>query len=940
MDREGFRRRGDAVVGELRVLGPVRARAGARWVEVGHARQQCVLVALVVDANRVVGADQLLDRAWGERVPAKGRETLYAYLSRLRRALSELRDVTIVRRSGGWELQVDPDAVDLHRFGRLLVRARSTPDPAAGAAVAEQALALWRGEPFTGLDTPWINSVRESLQQRRRAAELDHTDLALRAGRHTDVLPVLAARAREHPLDERVAAQYLVALYRCGRQADALTHYHAVRTRLAEELGADPGPELRALHEGILTADAALTATEPAPAVPRPVPRQLPAAPPHFTGRAIELAALTTTAGEATTAVVSIVAGPGGIGKTWLALHWAHRDAHRFPDGQLFVDLRGFSPDGPPLDPAVAVRGFLDALGVEPGRVPVDAHAQTALFRSLVADKRVLLVLDNAADAAQVTPLLPGTASCAVLVTSRNLLPGLVAGHGARLLALPVLDHAEARRLLTARLGAARAEAEPAAVADLVRSCGGFPLALSIIAGRAHSHPHLSLAAIAAELRDSGLEALDGGDPAASLPAVLSWSHRALTADQATAFALLSTAPGPDIGVPAAACLTGLCPNDTRAVLRVLEQASLVVQDTPGRYRMHDLVRARAARLAAELPEEARQAALRRVLDFYTHTAHAADRLLYPHRLPVPLGTPGPGVRPHPLPDVPAALAWFDTEHANLLAAQHTAVTAGHHDAVWRIAWTLNTFHSRRGRLRDELAGWQAALDVATHLTDPTAHIAIHRHLGLAHAEVERHAEAAEHLHQALDRAARHHDVVHQGHILFDLAWAAERRGDLREALEHSRRALDLVVAHDDDYPVWRADALNQVGWHTARLGDHDTARAHCQAALALHRRHGNPTGEAHALANLGYVDNLAGEHERALDRCRQALTLLRDAGDAYYVAVVRDLMGHACTALGRHTEARAAWREARELYRQQGRHDDVDRVRRQLDGPTSLVVG
>ncbi|MCE6997477.1 tetratricopeptide repeat protein [Saccharothrix sp. S26] len=923
-------------MGELLVLGPVRARAGARLVEVGHARQQCVLVALAVDANQVVGADRLLDRAWGERVPAKGRATLYAYLSRLRRVLSELPDVTIVRRSGGWVLEVDPDAVDLHRFHRLLSHAPSTPDPAAGSAAVEQALALWRGEPFTGLDTPWINAVRESLEQRRRGAELDHTDLALRAGRHADVLPVLAARAREHVLDERVAAQYLLALYRSGRQADALAHYHVVRARLAEELGADPGAELRALHEAILTADVALTVTEPARVVPRPVPRQLPAAPSHFTGRASELATLTTTAGDATTAVI---AGPGGIGKTWLALHWAHRNAHRFPDGQLFVDLRGFSPDGPPLDPAVAVRGFLDALGVEPGRVPVDAHAQAALFRSLVAEKRVLLVLDNAADTAQVVPVLPGTASCAVLVTSRNRLPGLVTGHGARLLALPVLDHAEARRLLTARLGPARVDAEPVAVADLVRSCGGFPLALSIIAGRADTHPHLPLAALAAELRDSGLDALDDGDPVASLPAVLSWSHRALTADQATAFALLSTAPGPDIGLPAAACLLDLPPNDTRTALRALEQASLIIQDAPGRHRMHDLVRTWATTVAALLPEEVRQAALRRVLDFYVHTAHAADRLLYRHRLPVRLDPPAPGVRPQPLPDVPAALAWFDTEHPNLLAAQDTA--GEHHHAVWQIAWALSTFHTRRGRRRDELAAWQAALDAAAHVSDPTAHTVIHRHLGGAYADLGRHAEATEHLHRALALAERHHDLLHEGHIRYYLAWASERSGDYRQALEHSRRVLDLVAGHDN--PVWEADVLNQVGWHAARVGDHDTARTHCRAALALHRRHHNAIGEAHALGNLGYVDHLAGEHDQALDRYRQALALYCRAGDAYHEATARDLIAQACAALGRHEEARVAWREARQLYREQGRHDDAERVRHQLDelGTSSaLVIG
>ncbi|HEY8981932.1 MAG TPA: helix-turn-helix domain-containing protein, partial [Streptomyces sp.] len=365
---------------------------------------------------------------------------------------------------------------------------------------------------------------------------------------------------------------------------------------------------------------AAATGEETAPAVP--VPRQLPAAPAPFVGRDDELARLDAVLGAgsegAPTVVVSTIAGAGGVGKSWLVLHWAHRNAGRFPDGQLFVDLRGFSPDSEPMDPAVAVRGFLDALGVEPGRVPVAVHAQAALLRSLVADRRMLLVLDNAVDTAQVVPLLPGGDTCVVAVTSRNRLPGLVTGHGARLVSVDTLTDAEAHGLLVARLGAARVDAEPGAVRELVRLCGGFPLALSIVAGRAHTHPHLSLTALAGELRDDVLDVLDDADPAASLPAVLSSSHRALSAEEAHVFALLALAPGPDISLPAAAGLTGLGAGRTRSVLRRLEQSSLIAQDTAGRYRMHDLIRRYAATV-----HTMDDAGLRRVLDFYTHTAYA-----------------------------------------------------------------------------------------------------------------------------------------------------------------------------------------------------------------------------------------------------------------------------------------------------------------------------
>ncbi|MGW3122904.1 helix-turn-helix domain-containing protein [Streptomyces sp. NPDC001107] len=324
-----------------------------------------------------------------------------------------------------------------------------------------------------------------------------------------------------------------------------------------------------------------------------PAPRQLPALPAPFVGRNLELdrldAALRSGPGEAATVVISAIAGAGGVGKSWLALHWAHRNADQFPDGQLFVDLRGFSPDSDPMDPAVAVRGFLDALGVEPDRIPAAPHAQAALFRSLVADKRMLLVLDNAADTAQITPLLPGGDRCTVVVTSRNRLPGLITGHGAHNLFVDTLTDSEARALLAARLGTAHIDAEAAAVDELVRLCGGFPLALSIIAGRAHTHPQLLLAGLADELRDDALGVLDDTDPAASLPAVLSLSHRALSDEEAEVFGLLAIAPGPDIGLSAAGSLTGLGRSRTRGVLRRLEQASLISQDAAEEGRGHRL---------------------------------------------------------------------------------------------------------------------------------------------------------------------------------------------------------------------------------------------------------------------------------------------------------------------------------------------------------------
>ncbi len=724
----------------------------------------------------------------------------------------------------------------------------------------------------------------------------------------------LSARSAEQPLDERVTGQYMLALHQAGRTIDALKLYRQARARLVEELGTEPGAALQDLHRQLLSAN-----TEPASrlaSAAKVVPRQLPMAPTPFVGRQTELDAL-----DASPAVVRAIAGSGGVGKTWLALHWAHRHAHRFPDGQLFADLRGFSPDGDLLHPTVALRGFLDALGVEPGRIPAEQHAQAALFRSLVAGKRMLLVLDNAADTAQVVPLLPGSRSCTVVVTSRDRLSGLVTGHGAEHLAVDVLDDAAARDLLVARLGAEQVEAERGAVDALVRLCGGFPLALSIIAGRVHTCPGSSLPALAAELRESLLDVLDESDPVASLPAVLSLSYKALTDEQATVSGLLASAPGPDVALPAAAALTGMSHARARTVLRGLEQASLISQAASGRYGMHDLIRRYAAH--RDLDEAVREAALRRVVDFYLHTAHAADRLVYLHRVDIELDPPS--CSPHPVPDVAAAMEWFGAEHLCLLAAQQTAAAREWHRAAWQLAWSLSTFHQLRGHHRDQINTWQVALVAAGQLPAPAVSVLGHRQIGLVHAELGRHDQAMDHLRQALVLAERQGDQTAQAHTHTALARAGEQQGDDRRALEHSLRSLELCRALGN--AVWEAGALNGVGWYAARLGDHDQAREHCLAALAIYRTHHDPAGEAGALDSLGYIAHHAGEHEVAIDHYRESLALQRELAFDYGIAEALTGLGAPHAALGRHEQARAAWQDALEIYQQQGRAEEAQRV-------------
>jgi DNA-binding SARP family transcriptional activator/tetratricopeptide (TPR) repeat protein len=932
---------------EFRLLGEVEAAVDGTPITIGFAQLRCLLAVLLVEADHIVSVDQLLDRAWRpHRLPSHPRGAVHQRIALVRKALAAAPGATITTHPAGYRLVVDPQLVDLHRFRALAGQARAGRHDDHAVTSFTQALDLWRGEPLAGVtDTAWVSSVRTTLLQQRHAVELDLTDIQLRSGQHATLLAELSDRMERHPLDERLAGQYLLALYRSGRQADALARYEQLRRDLADELGVHPSPPLRQLYQRILHAapDLAVPAASAGtgPATPRvpllPVPRQLPAPPRMFTGRATELARLDAILDEPPdaggTVTIYAIGGTGGIGKTWLALHWTHAHLDRFPDGQLHVDLRGFDPAGQPVALVTAVRGFLDSLGVDPATIPIDPDAQVGLYRSLVAGKRMVIVLDNARDTEQVRPLLPGSPTCTVLVTSRHRLGGLVTTHGAHCVDLDVIPEHEARHLLTRHLGHDRVAAEPEAVDALVACCAGLPLALGIVAARATRHPGFPLAVLADELRDrSGrLDALDPGDPRATLRTVLSWSHQALSDAAGVAFGLLSLAPGPDIGLPAAAGLLARSPGTTRALLNELENACLVQQHTPGRYRMHDLVRLHATEYATQRHRPAeRDAALRRVLDFYLHTAHAADRLVDSRRPAVRLEEPAPATHPHELPDMPAAMAWFEAERANLVAAQQAAVDHAWQPSVWQLAWVLTTFHARRGHRQDDLSAWRAAVAAAAHLPDHAAGVRAHRYLGRAYAELDRHEDANRHLDQALALAERHHDVAEQALAHHQLARAWERREDNRRALEHATRALELCRTLGR--PAWEANALNGVGWLTSRLGDYDAARAHCLAALTLHRRHDNTSGEADTLDSLGHIDHHTGHHHRAIDHYRQALTLFQRLGNTYESAATLDRLGHPYVALGRHEQARTVWREAAELYGAHGRDSDAAEVRQRLE--------
>ncbi|MFD8379615.1 BTAD domain-containing putative transcriptional regulator [Streptomyces sp. NPDC059679] len=940
------------------LLGGIEVWVDDRPLDLGHVRQRSVLAALLVDVNRSVSVDQLADRVWGDRPPQRVRTALYSYLSRLRIALSPA-GVGIGKAAGGYVLAAEAAVIDLHRFRELVGEARGAADGVRAEALLEQALGLWRGDAFGAIDTPWFNALRDTLGQERFAAELDRNDAALRRGRHGELLAGLFTRAGERPLDERLAGQLMLALYRCGRPAEALEHFRRTRHRLVDELGIGPSQPLELLHQRILEADPALEPPLPsAPpehsalpsAPPRiPVPRQLPAPPPAFTGRARELLRLSEVCdvraeaeagGE--TVVISAIGGIGGVGKTWLAVRWAHENMARFPDGQLYVNLRGFDPAAEPVPPPVAVRGFLDALGVAPDIIPVDLDAQTALYRSLLAGRRVLVVLDDARDAGQVRPLLPGSPGCTVLVTSRSRLTSLVTTHGALPLPLDVFGPAEARELLVWHLGAGRVEAEPDAVEALLEHCAGLPLALGIVAARAATHPELPLAALAEELRETAtrLDALDTGDLTANLRAVFAASHRALSAPAAELFGLLGLAPGPDIDLSAAAALAGLGAPRTRVLLGELEAAHLVQRYTPARYRMHDLVRLYAAECGQAAEPGRGTEALRRLVDFYLHTAFAANSLVDGPNTPFrpELDPPAPGCVPVRLEDPGAALDWLGAEHACLLAAQRLALKQEWHSPVWQLAWTLISYHWRGAHFRDHLRVWRAGLTAAERQGHPPARALAHWRLGQAASHLGRGAEALDHLGRALAVYEEAGDVPGQAHTHRTLGWVWEQQGDKEAALSHAGQALRLYEGLGN--PVWQAGQLNAVGWCHAQLGRFEEARDHCERALALFRAEAGRGAGASTLDSLGYIAHHTGRHDRALDHYGEALELFREAGNAYDEADTLAHIADAQQALGRAEEARENRLLALDLYRAQRRDAKAQHIQDRLDARSTEPDG
>jgi DNA-binding SARP family transcriptional activator len=895
------------------ILGPLRVTdlPGSTPTLVSAPRLRVLLAGLLLHANQPVATGELAALVWDGAPPPGALESVRAYVMRLRRALGPLAGARVVTRDPGYLVEVGEAELDVLAFEALCVRAGAAASTGRWADVstaAAEALRLWRAEPLVdipaqGLRDRWLPRL-ERLQL--QATEW-RTDAELHLGRHAQLVPQLRDLCRAHPLGERFHAQLMLALARCGQRGAALEVYRQVRGNLIDELGIEPGPELRAVQQRILDGAeppahgrlpepaaaepaalplAAPSAVDPPPDPPagRPAaPRQLPAAVRHFAGRERELRALSGGLDDGDTVVISAIGGTAGVGKTALAVHWAQQIADRYPDGQLYLNLRGYDPHAPvPPDAALAI--LLRALGVASSEIPPELEERAARYRSLLAGRRVLVLLDNAGTAEQVRPLLPGTPGCLVLITSRDTLAGLVAREGARRIDLDMLDGPDSVALLR-MLAGERVDAEPAAAAELARQCAHLPLALRIAAERA-AVPDTTLTDVVADLADERrrLDLLDaGGDPHSAVRTVLSWSYRYLDAGTARAFRLLGLHPGHDFDAHALAALTGTALSRGRQVLADLNRASLVQPTGRHRFAQHDLLRAYARELAGSLDTDAeRAAATARLSDHYLRTAAAA---MDAARLSRPDCELPPG-DPPPRWDAAGALAWLEAERPNLVAVAEQDAAAGRHRRVIVAAATLHRFLYVGGHHADAFAVHGCAVRAAGALGDRAAQAGALCDLAVAAANTG-HGQVTERLRQALTLFSEARDRPGAARALLGLGLREKSAGRYAAAVDYYRQAL---AEYGDDSGN-TARLLVNLGELETLLGEHGAAGAHLDAAVALCRRIGDRSAEAAALDGRGTLHRRLGDLDRADRDYRDALRITDETGFRYgsaYVALHR----------------------------------------------------
>jgi DNA-binding SARP family transcriptional activator/predicted negative regulator of RcsB-dependent stress response len=910
-----------------------------RPISPGPPRQRALLTILAARANRVVSRAELIAALW-EQPPATAGAGIHTYVAGLRRLLEPSRArhdhaTVLISPGAGYLLRLGPGGLDAATFEHQLSEARrlrAAGDMRGAATKLNRGLALWRGDALAGVPGPFAEAERQRLAELRSSAVEERADALLAMGLHAEALAELTQQVAEHPLRERLRGLLMIALYRCGRPAEALRVYADARRMLADELGLDPGAELTHTYEQVLMRDPALDAVTETPgstSPPKPaatdlaradvyaartrpeVPAQVPLEAAGFTGREAELAELDSmlTRGKVPIAVIT---GTAGVGKTALAIRFAHRVAMHFPDGQLYVNLRGFDPSRSALPPRDALGAFFYALGVPPARVPESQDAQAGLFRSLLNGSYTLVVLDNARTAEQVRPLLPASPGCMVVITSRSRLTGLVATEGARLLPLDVLTDVQARELLRGRLGESAVVAEPQHASELIRLCAGLPLALSVALARAAARPSLPLSSLAAELRDEHgrLDMLDAGDTTTDVRGVFSWSYRQLSGTAARMFRLLGLHPGPDLTVGAAASLADLRRSDAAAALAELTSTSLLAEHAPGRFSFHDLLRAYATEQAAqaETPGDL-GAATSRLLDYYARTASTAVARMYPARGGPGLPPPPPGAQQEPIISYQQALSWLEAERPVLLAAASRAFETGDYLWCWHLYWTVAPYLNRRGYPHEYLDTRQMALTAAEWIGDPAI---LGRSLyDLAHARGLR-GECTE-AYPLLDRAMTLFtdlaDRSGQARVHYVRMLLLDQQGRYEEALGHAREALRLRDALGDKAGAGYSE--NSVAWLYVQLGRYQEALDHCGRAVALLSETGSRSGAADSLDTKGRALNALGENRDAIEAYAEAVALYTEIGYARGQRTTLTALGDAQLAAGELAGARATWERA-----------------------------
>ena len=930
----------------FRVLGPVEAWTGGSWAEISAAKERSLLATLLLHPGQPVSVDLLVEEIWPDGPPARARNLIAVYVHNLRKLIGDPKGRVLVTRAPGYLVVPGRGGLDADQFTRMVAvgrQALADGEPRRALDLLTGALELWQGRALA--DVPATQLIAAEV---RRLEELRVEALELRAeasvacGRPAEVISELRRLVTDEPLREKLWALLIRALYGAGRQAEALEVYDEARTKIAEELGVDPGAELRQLYQQILNADdeagapgQAQLGTGQAPAPAHQAPAQLPADIADFTGRSDQVERLQRLltgpeeGGNPAAVRVALVAGAGGLGKTALAVHAAHLLAGEFPDGQLYANLHGATQ---PAEPAEILARFLRALGAEPAHIPVAEEERAAYYRTRLGGKRVLIVLDDARDAAQVMPLLPGSASCAVLVTTRNWLPELV---GSVALDLEVLSPDEGRELFTRVVGAKRVAAEPAAADEVLAACVGLPLAIRIAGARLATRSAWSVRTLADRLADERrrLDELRVGNLAVRASFEVSFaSLRREAADgagPAGAFRLLGLWTGPWIRLPAASALLGESEVATGDALDALVDAHLLQSLEPDRYGFHDLLRFYAAdRARTQETEQHRGDAVTRLLTWYLHTAEAAAAVISPQHTRVPLEPPDGAVRPLHFTTLEEAIAWCEMERAGLMAATRLAAASGLHEIAWKLPAAAMSFYYRRSHWGDWVAAHQTGLDSARAIGDRGAQAWMLNNLGMAYG-VQHRPECVEFLEQALKLYRAVGDLRGQARVEYNVANAWFDLGRYAEALEAAQRSVAIQQETGNRYV--EGLALGTVGCAYRELGQFGDAVAHFQRALAIFRDLGDLDSEADSLSDLG--DTYLGMHQvdEAIACLQDSLAIRRSIEDRAGQAATLRRLGNAQRDAGDLRLARGFLAEALRLNEDLGDDAKVAEIRAAL---------